>query len=552
MKRPGLRCDDAVSDVLGSVLLVAITVSMMVGLSAVVLSIDGPGDTVYADVEFQAFAGSNGWNTGDETVRLLHKGGEEVPAETMQIIIGIDGNAHVFEGAGLDQGFADGALTIGETWTQTFTIHENDTVRATAVHSQQHILALSTIRSATSSVSCGGDVAAPTVQVWQQSPNDVTHLSVGNVTVTATLGDDCSGPDDSTAPHLEHRIGNGTWTDGGAMTLVGSSQWSGSIPDPIWATHSGETLQYRLVGMSDLKGNTGTSTTRSDLIAAVDPVQYVASFAENAGSVVDFPNAQSASDGGAESTLSESSGIITLLATTATGSGASSPSNAAGNPDNAYATVPGSNDQVTVSGFDVSGQSGAITKVEFIFEGHHSGVRVNDDLNLLADAGSGFTTVDSSHVPPLLVDGTHRVDITSLDASWTWNDVSNLELRAVYDKNSGEDAVDFFIDAMYVEVTSSSSNDLDIEFQFPTLVAGTTHTLEIDYSVADDTFAVEVWDGSTWNPRGAALTSTSTASWSYVLTAQEAAIDPRIRFVDTSGSDPAGTLLIEHARVVTA
>lgn len=541
-----------VSDVIGSVLLVGITVAMMAGLSILVLSIDGPVDEVHADMTFQAFPGADGWNTGDETVRLTHQGGESIPAATLAIVVAIESNAYTFGPADFDGDFADGELTIGETWSTTFTIHQNHTVKATAIHDSNAVLFLATIRSPPSSVSCAGDTSPPSVQVWQQTPNDVTHLTNGSVTVTATLGDDCSGPNDAIVPSLEHRIGNGTWTDGGPMALTGGSQWTGSIPDPTWGAHSGELLEYRIVNMTDVSANVGTSTVRSDLIAAVDPIQYVQSFVEHAGSVVDFPNAQSASDGNAEAVLSESSGVITLLGTTATGSGASNPSNAAGNPDGSHATLPGSNDKVTVSGFDTAGLSGGITKVEMVFVGHYTGIRINDDLDLLADAGSGFITVDSAHVPPLLFDGTHRVDITSLDASWTWNDVAAVELRANYDRNNGDDGIDFLIDAMFLEVTTAASNDLDLEFHFPTLVAGTTHTLEIDYSVADDTFAVEVWDGSAWNARGDAMTATSTTSWSYQLTAQEASIDPVIRFVDASAADPAGSLMIEHARVVTA
>lgn len=115
--------EDAVSDVLGTILMVGITVTMMAGLSLLVLNIDGPPDNVHADLAISAGPGAGGWGTGDETILVRHLGGEAVPGDlTVVVLIG----AARTDLVPTDQGWLDGKLRIGESWAGTLTVNEGD------------------------------------------------------------------------------------------------------------------------------------------------------------------------------------------------------------------------------------------------------------------------------------------------------------------------------------------------------------------------------------------------------------------------------------------
>src|SRR5688572_371431 len=96
----GVRGDEAaVSDVLGSLLLVGITVVSAFGFGLLLLSFEGPSDTLHADLELRTDPGTNGWGSGDETVQVVHLGGEDLEGGDLTIYFTVDGDDYCF-GAG--------------------------------------------------------------------------------------------------------------------------------------------------------------------------------------------------------------------------------------------------------------------------------------------------------------------------------------------------------------------------------------------------------------------------------------------------------------------
>lgn len=559
----GFRPDDhGVSEIIGSMLLIAITVLLVGGLAVLILSVKPPADTLHADLNVLVARGPDGvWGTGDEQLRVDHVGGEPVPREGFSIQVDIGGTISTFSGAGLTGAFDDGELTIGETWATTLTIPIATAVKVQMVlesGGRSNLIHSSTIQSGGS---CDPDDVAPTVNEWTQSPNDVTATTVGVVTITVELADACSGVDEAVAPHLQYRMNDGSdpaWTDAGAMTDAGTATWTGTIPDQGWLANLGSSLQYRVTGMTDNAGNSATSAHQSDIIQFIGSSNtYVNGHTANVGTVSNFANARSASDGGAVATLTETLGTPPSVqyGSSATGSGGvGDPNDAAGAPDDAYYVLDSNNDQVTVTTFG-SG-SGTITKVEFVYQGHYEGTLDDDRVDLRANAGSGFTTVLNDHIPTP-TDTDQVVDITGLRGSWSWSDINNLQLRAQYDRNTGQDAMTVHVDAMWVRVTVASNTDMDIELEFPALPASSIHVLELNYAVTQDTFHVEVWNGGLtgWVQRGSILDQASQTTWVYRLTATEAIADsgtPLIRIVDGSGASNQGTVTLDWVRVVSA
>ncbi len=136
--------DEGASEVIGSILMVALTVVTAASLVGVISFADlGPRDQVRAEFTLQAHAGEDGaWGTGDEYVTIRHKGGEAVPLADFAIIADIQGQATRYSGALLVHGdqtvFGEeptpNAFTIGERWqtplsgTNALTVNRGDIV----------------------------------------------------------------------------------------------------------------------------------------------------------------------------------------------------------------------------------------------------------------------------------------------------------------------------------------------------------------------------------------------------------------------------------------
>lgn len=123
---------EAVSDVIGSILLVGLTVGMTVVLALLLLTYQGPKPAPQAHLAITVRPGSSGWGTGDESVVVRHLGGDAVGKGT-HILLTVGSTRTDLSGAALGSAFADGKLTVGESWTRTMSIAGTDAVAVTVV-----------------------------------------------------------------------------------------------------------------------------------------------------------------------------------------------------------------------------------------------------------------------------------------------------------------------------------------------------------------------------------------------------------------------------------
>ncbi len=153
MKANRAARDEAVTDVLGTILMVAITVMMMVGLSVLILSIDGPSDQTFVELSISLLPGGLAWGEGDEEVLLVHGGGEALKRDDARVTISINGVVTTYEGAALDGDFADGSLTLGESWGKSdLTIPVNASVDVNFIGKSGNNIVASAAMTASSSL----------------------------------------------------------------------------------------------------------------------------------------------------------------------------------------------------------------------------------------------------------------------------------------------------------------------------------------------------------------------------------------------------------------
>ncbi|MBI2076996.1 MAG: type IV pilin [Euryarchaeota archaeon] len=414
--------------------------------------------------------------------------------------------------------------------------------------------------------SCAGDTQAPTVQTWTQSPNDVSSGTVGAVTITAVLTDNCAGVDNAANPELHYRVNDGTnpaFTNGGAMTLTGANTWQKAIPDQGWSSQGGKTLEYELRLMKDLNGNTGTSTRQSDAIQLVTVYTYVNSNTPTTGTVTNFGNAQSASDADAVATVAEGNigggggSTNTYAATAVVSAGSWSNGNNGLTSDNVYATTTAQNTFIEYSLADQTGSPGTITAV--VLKGEASlSPYVDDQFQLQACLAGGTCNTITSGLSGSGSDVTIQYDITNArpgGGSWSWTDVNNLQGRVQTLKIGAFDGT-WRLDRVWAEVTYSgpAAYSTDVQMDFAGVPSGTTQVLELRYRTTGDTFNVQVWDGSAYRTCTGILNSAALATYTCSLTlpAEYQSGSPRIRFTDTTvGGATQGNLFLEYVRVKT-
>jgi hypothetical protein len=563
--------DDAVSEVVGSILMVAITVLIAVALGFLVFSIGGPVATTHADLDVRVLNPDGVWNTG-EKVSITHRGGQTLKSGDTTIIIRVGASTTVLTGGSLGSAFSDGKFNIGETWTRTMNIQGGQLVTVDVVmrtsDGTSQVLAGTKLTSGPPDPACATDTTPPYISIWTVSPSDVSYATTGAVQVIGLVTDACSAIDSSTTPNLYYRLNDGTnpaYTNEGPMTLVSQDQWQGSIPVPPggWGTQVNKTLQFYMGPLKDSKGNTGDSVTRSDLIqSAAVTYTYVLNANPVAGTVTNLADAQSATDGGLEALVKEKATTAPTTVTrhgssTATG-GATNPSNGRGAPDDVWARLNSNNNNLRVLGFAAG--TGTIQSVRIGYEGHYryesSSVSVNDEFKLYYKISGSTGSTSSAFIPNLSTDAQRFLDITSDRASWSWTDILNLEIWGEYAKVGAEDSIDFYIDSMWLETTSATTTySTNVELNITGVPSGNPYTLELLYRTKFDTFRVEVFDPNTatWNTRGSTLTQTVATSWSYQLTVNEyAAGSPRIRIIDqTPAGTSQGEVYFDYVRVRT-
>jgi len=555
-----------VSDVVGSILLVAITVLMMVGLSVVVLSMDGPARSPQALLVPSAHPGpDNDWGTADDYLLLSHKGGEHVPREGTTIIVQVDATTSRYEPSALDGGFADGRLTIGETWTRTGALGLGARIGFDVAYEGQasSLVASSVLRVPTTQPDlCASDTLAPTVGTWTQTPPDVNASTVGGVTVRVEVIDNCSGVDATAAPHLHSRAAGASppaFTDHGAMTHVSGSTWEGTVPDPTWSAQVGKTLQYYVSGLTDLKGNSGDSQVREDFIQLAGTQTYVTAYGPDTGTVSSFGNMQSGSDSGAAATLREASsgggpGTASIDADGATQPNGWSDTGNAGASDDQYVTQSGNSPGFVEFSLADPTASGAITQV--VLKAEVKASKSSSNWYLQA-CNTAACSAQSGSLGSPTADTTLSYDVSAASlrpggtGAWQWSDITDLRVR-VHADGAGNPL--FSIDRVWAEVQHDGTTyRMEIDLDIGGVPVGVDHTIEMRYETFGDTFSFQVWDGASWNTR-ATLDSLGTMSTlTYALTVAEYnSGSVMTRVIDGTAGGTQGEVRIDYLRVVTS
>jgi hypothetical protein len=567
--------EEGVSDIIGSVLTIAITVVMMAAVFFIfVKAAPAPPNAVHADLALTVDPGADRlWGTGDEKILLTHEGGEPLPQGPTTVLFSVGGGPVTsVRGDALD--FPSAALVIGQQWNRTVALPPSTLLEVRVVSNDLVILDQSFLSPG---APCLSDTQGPTVGSWLRAPPDASTLTVGPVNVTVILNDNCAGVDLGVVPHLFSRINDGTnppFTDRGAMASAGGTSFLGSIPDPGWPFQATKTLEYYVSPMRDFSGNWAGSTNQSDFLQVLGSTIFAAAHTDTVGTVASFANLQNDTDAGAEATLSEANTapagpLYAVLAANAVVSAGSwtggTPAGANGfASDNQYATTTTDATTIQYALADRAGSPGSVTQVVLRAEVVIS-PWTNDVFQLRGCIGATCTTTQTNR-SGLGTEGNISYDITSqIDTlhpgatSWSWADVNALNFSLTSSRVAGIDGT-WKIDYARVNVTYTPTPTyaLDIRMDLNGGLAGTIHDLELQYRLSSsaDSVIVQAWDftNSTWNARATQLTSTSSTSWNGFLTNNEwNGGAPRVRFVDANGSVATQVqLMLDYVRVVTS
>ena len=119
----------SVSDVLGAILLVGITVVMAAAFGAVLLAYDGPSDQQHTQLGVVVGPGADGdWGPNDAELKITHLGGEPLLQAGVRIIyVDTAGTQTV------SPTFTGGVLKVGQAWTHTISATPGATVAVTVV-----------------------------------------------------------------------------------------------------------------------------------------------------------------------------------------------------------------------------------------------------------------------------------------------------------------------------------------------------------------------------------------------------------------------------------
>lgn len=566
----------AVSDVLGALMMVGITVMAAVGFGLLIFAFDGPPDTQHSRMAVTMLPGTGGWATGDEQVRVAHLRGEPLRAADARITITPPGGvATTLSGATqLGGAFADGELSIGETWVHTVDAALNDlydvSVAAGTGSGSQLVAATRIVAgSQGGGALCLGDTQAPTGS-FAQSPADVDSLTAGPVTVTLTVSDNCSGVDEASVPTLFWCVAVACTVPTSYSSIVmadtGTRTWAANIPSHTWFTEAmaGKSLRYYATTMADLNGNVGQTGVQTDLVNLVVNYVYVASASADTGAVSDFTNAQqgSAGDGaladlveGGVSAPGGSAGPTNFAGTTATTGGALNPTRVLAS-DDSRAEFDDSGDFIEVSGFDLPANAATVSSVSLGVEGRRATGGNNDpQLRLDYKLGPSGTYVLGSQQT---ISGTTDADFTqSVAAGLSVAQVESMVVRVFYQTDTNRNPLvdHVFLRVTYVVATETQYR-MDIDLEWDGVVPGASNTLELRYRVTGDTYLVQAWNFVTlsWRTCAGSLTSATLATYTCALVANEIdAGDVIVRVTDaTPTSTTQGHLYLDHARLAIA
>ncbi|PIV69015.1 MAG: hypothetical protein COS08_05495, partial [Euryarchaeota archaeon CG01_land_8_20_14_3_00_38_12] len=113
----------AVSEVMGSILTLAITIVLFSTVMLWVMSFQGPVERTFVDL-----TPSLDVNTGN--IGIMHNGGEPLKDGEVFVYVTINGTTTRYN---LSSGGVGDEWIVGETWSKTFTITLNDTVSVSVV-----------------------------------------------------------------------------------------------------------------------------------------------------------------------------------------------------------------------------------------------------------------------------------------------------------------------------------------------------------------------------------------------------------------------------------
>ncbi len=594
----GVHEDVGATETVGTLLLVAVLLVLAGGLAALVLEGEpGSGDQIRASFAATVLPGEGGiWGTGDEHVRIEHKGGQAVPLDGLLFIVDVRGERLRFseQDHPLDHGAQDafGASTvsfeIGDRWrTPDVSIAEEAQVEVMIVSQGDgsRVLWGDSVQAGVNPLdACDPDLVGPYVLSWDQDPADVTTATSSPVSVTVTVGDTCQ-VDTEQAPSLEHRVNDGStpsWTNEGPMDHLGDTQWSGEIPDPGWSQHEGENLEYRVVGMQDASGNSATSPIRFDGIEvfAIDPldwyVQTPLTMVE--GTVEDEVNVRDAD--GAVATLreaeqTETGGPVTdwFPANVVSQNPVQQQQASWEAPENAF------QDDAAFASVGLTGGSGTQSAIQYgledppVVDDAIEEVVLNADVRSQQPQGGGTNLPSwrlqaclpgacseaSTAFPGETSKRTISYDVTERRpgaGSWSWQDLQSLEVRVIAEKTGGGGrTVELHyanVDVTLIESFSSFHLETGV-WGFDEIQEGQDPVLEVRYRVdGGEAYDVEVWDGASWNARGDPLDQASMTLWSTSLTETEMQEGPQVRILDRGQDDGTqGSLGLDFVRIRT-
>lgn len=566
--------EDGVADVLGSILLVAITVVMALALGALIFSFPAPKDLPRTSLSITVQPGNANWGNGDEKLVVTNTGGEPLQAGTTTIVYTINsGTAVSVTGSAL--GWTNGILKIGQSWTKTLTLQATDNVALNVLTSSGASALLGAANMVPAQVSAGSscpfDIVAPT-GAWAQSPTNLT-TSLASLTVTVTLNDDCAGIDTTVVPHIFWAVTPASPTDKGVMTQVSTFVWTATIaPAGGFGASGGQTLQYYASPLTDLRGNSGQSSTMAAAVALTGTVQYVDTHTEVAPTILQSggTNLQAADGNSAVFQEGSTSGTTTLAANAvvSSGTGWSTGTNAFAS-DNAYATNANNNPGALRLSFPDPTAGGPITAVKVNLE--QSVVSFVDDTWAIQACfnpagGSTCNTISATQLGTISTsaDVVRVFDITGArpgGGSWTWTDINNLEILVQPGKgtNAARDGT-WRADLVSVDVTANTFSAKERLEWTSLATSSTNHYLEIKGTGAsDETFNINVCQApafTTCVTRGT-IVGTGSTTTTYLLLGSPAeyqtsgATRVRVEIVDNAADAVQSTFSLDYARITT-
>jgi uncharacterized repeat protein (TIGR02543 family) len=292
---------------------------------------------------------------------------------------------------------------------------------------------------------------------------------------------------------------------------------------------------------------------------------YVSSHSEVKGTVTNFANEQSASDGGLYATLAERSvtgsglSILQNFETETTNGAVCPPPVGWSSTAQAYQRNTGTQNHTTGGTWSVSINGGATANlysntlnytgyinagVSYWFRGTATAAGTT---NIYYSISGGAWNLIYTQTPWPNDSAFHQYSVSNITAL---NNQSSVQFKFEFVHTGGTSNS---IDDIQFTADAASTYDMEIYETIASIPSADNQILQLSYELANanDTFNVQVWNGSAWNTRGSTLNSTSWTDWSYTLLSGEVISGTvQVRFVDVnSSSSPQDNILIDYLRV---